>query len=68
VKRVVDFEFPLTHDSMLFATQWPGVDASRTTRELGLAFRDPEETYRDAVRWLHRAGHISAALAGDLAR
>lgn len=68
VKRVFDFAFPLTFDSMQFATQWPGVDASRTTRELGLAFRDPEETYRDAVRWLHRAGHISAALAGDLAR
>jgi nucleoside-diphosphate-sugar epimerase len=68
VKQVVDFAFPLTHDSMQFATQWPGVDASRTTRELGLAFRDPEETYRDTVRWLYRAGHIPAALAGDLAR
>lgn len=68
VKHVVDFAFPLTHDSMQFATQWPGADASRTTRELGIAFRDPEETYRDAVRWLHRAGHISAALAGELAR
>ncbi len=67
VKRFVDFGFPLTYDSMQFATQWPGVDASRTTRDLGIRFRPPEETYRDAVRWLHRAGHIPASLAGKLA-
>ena len=68
VKRFVDFAFPLTFDSMLFATQWPGVDASRTTRELGLSFRPVRETYADAIRWLHRDGHISAKLAGRLAR
>ncbi len=67
VKHFVDFAFPLTFDSMLFATQWPGVDASRTTRELGLSFRPAVETYADAIRWLQRAGHISRKLAGRLA-
>ncbi len=67
VKRVADFAFPLTSDAMEFATRWPGVDASRTTRELGLHFRPVEETYADAIRWMHRAGHLSARLAGKLA-
>jgi nucleoside-diphosphate-sugar epimerase len=67
VKRVYDFNFPLTRDSMEFATQWPGADASRTTRELGLAFRPAEETYRDTLRWMHRAGHLTAAHVGRLA-
>jgi nucleoside-diphosphate-sugar epimerase len=67
VKRVWDFNFPLTRDSMEFATQWPGADASRTTRELGLVFRPVEETYRDTLRWMHRAGHLSAQQVGKLA-
>ncbi len=67
VKRVYDFNFPLTRDSMEFATQWPGADASRTTRELGLAFRPIAETYADTLRWMHRAGHLTAAQVGKLA-
>jgi len=67
VKRVYDFNFPLTRDSMEFATRWTGADASRTTRELGVAFRDPEESYRDTLRWMHRAGHLDARHVGRLA-
>ena len=67
VKRVYDFNFPLTRDSMEFATRWPGADATRTTRELGLVFRPIEETYRDTLRWMHRAGHLTAAQVGKLA-
>jgi hypothetical protein len=52
---------------MEFATQWPGADASRTTLELGLAFRSAAETYRDTLRWMHRAGHLTAAHVGRLA-
>jgi nucleoside-diphosphate-sugar epimerase len=67
VKHVYDFNFPLTRDSMEFATQWPGADAERTTRELGVRFRPIEETYRDTLRWMHRAGHLTAAQVGVLA-
>ncbi len=67
VKQFVDFAFPLTFDAMLYATQWPGVDASRTTRELGLAFRGAEATYADAIRWMYRAGHLPAKRVGRLA-
>jgi len=66
VKRIYDFNFPLTRDSMEFATQWPGADAERTTRELGLAFRPIEETYRDTLAWMYRAGHLTAAHVGRL--
>jgi nucleoside-diphosphate-sugar epimerase len=67
VKGFADFAFPLTYDSMLYATKWPGVDASRTTRELGVSFRGASETYADAIRWMHRAGHLPAKLVGALA-
>jgi len=67
VKRFYDFNFPLTRDSMEFATQWPGADAERTTRELGLAFRPIEETYRDTLAWMYRAGHLTAVHVGRLA-
>jgi len=67
VKRVWDFSFPLTRDSMEYATRWPGADASRTERELGFRFRSAEESYGDALRWMHRAGHLSARQVGRLA-
>jgi nucleoside-diphosphate-sugar epimerase len=66
VKRVVDFSFPFTLDAMVFATQWPGADATRTTRELGLHYRPVEQTYADTIRWLASAGHIPQKLAGRL--
>ena len=45
----------------------PGADTARTTRELGVAFRPIEETYRDTLAWMYRAGHLSAAHVGRLA-
>ena len=67
VKRVYDFDFPLTRDSMEFMTRWPGANAERTTRELGLNFRDVADTYRDTLVWMHSAGHLTAAQVGRLA-
>ena len=67
VKRVHDFDFPLTRDTMEFSTRWPGADAGRTTRELGLTFRDVADTYRDTLTWMHHAGHLTAAQVGNLA-
>ena len=67
VKRVHDFDFPLTRDAMEFTTRWPGADAGRTIRELGLAFRDVADTYRDTLMWMHHAGHLTATQVGKLA-
>lgn len=67
LKRVHDFSFPLTRDAMEFTTRWPGADAERTTRELGVSFRDVAETFRDTLVWMYRAGHLTAAQVGKLA-
>jgi dihydroflavonol-4-reductase len=67
VKRIRPFDFPLTREAMDFATQWPGAEASPALRALDVSFRKPEETYREAIRWMHRAGHLSAAQVGTLA-
>jgi dihydroflavonol-4-reductase len=67
VKRVHDFNFPLTRDAMEFTTQWPGADSERTTRELGVSFRDVADTLRDTLVWMYRAGHLTAAQVGKLA-
>lgn len=66
VKRVYDFDFPLTHESMAFATGWPGAEMSPELAALQPTFRDAEETYRDTIRWLHQAGHLNAAQVGKL--
>lgn len=68
VKRVWDFDFPVTAEGMKFATQWAGADASRTERELGVQFREPAETMADALRWMHGADLIPAQVVGRLAR
>lgn len=67
VMRIHDFEYPITRDSMEFMTRWPGGDAARTTRELGISFRSVAETFRDTLVWMYRAGYLTAAQAGNLA-
>jgi nucleoside-diphosphate-sugar epimerase len=67
VKRVYDFDFPLTHESMAFASGWPGVRMSPALAALAPVFRGPDETYRDTIRWLYRAGHLTRDQAGALA-
>lgn len=68
VKRVHDFNYPLTRDAMEFTTQWPGADAERTTSELGVIFRDVADTFRDTLVWMYGAGHLNAAQVGKLAK
>ena len=68
VKRFHDFDFPLTRDTMEFATRWPGADTERTSRNLRVRFRDVAETYRDTMTWMYAAGHLTAAQVGKLAQ
>jgi dihydroflavonol-4-reductase len=67
VKRVYDFEFPLSREAMEFTTRWPGADAGRTMEDLGVRFRDAEATYRDTVVWMYRAGYLTKRQVGSLA-
>lgn len=67
VKRIRDFDFPMTREAMEVSTRWPGVDAGATTRDLGVRFRAPVETLRDTLIWMYTAGHLTAAQVGNLA-
>jgi nucleoside-diphosphate-sugar epimerase len=67
VKHVYPFDFPLSSEAMDFATQWPGVVRSPAIDALGIRFRDGRDTYADTIRWLFRAGHLTAREAGKLA-
>jgi len=66
IKRVYDFNFPLTIESMHYATHWPGVDARPAEQELGVRFRPADETLSDTLRWLVRAGHLPPSKIGRL--
>ena len=67
VKRVWDFDFPMTKEGMVFATQFNGTRSRRVQDELGIEYRPPVETFGDALAWMHRAGHIDARFVGRLA-
>jgi len=67
IKRVWDFEFPLTQEGMEMATQWPGVRSSPEWRALELPLRPARESYADTIRWLYREGHVTRRQAGLLA-
>jgi dihydroflavonol-4-reductase len=67
MKKVVSFDYPLTHEAALMMTRFVPCDSQPTLDDLGLEFRPRDETLRDAISWLHAAGHINATLAGELA-
>ncbi len=67
VKRVVPFELPLTLEGMLFATRWPTADGAPAEKDLGIRFRDVDETLADTYRWMCDAGHLKPRQIGQLA-
>lgn len=67
VKRVRDFDYPLTHEAMMMATTMVPCDSRTTEAELGLTWRPVAGTVADSIRWLATEGHVPAALAGRLA-
>jgi nucleoside-diphosphate-sugar epimerase len=56
-----------SREASWIASQDGSADGSATARGLGVSFRPAEESISDTVRWLHRAGHLSARRAGALA-
>lgn len=71
-KRVIPFDFPMTHEAMVFVTRFYPSDDSPELLALGCRFRPARETYTDAMRWLVEAGHLLPkhvpGLAGESAR
>lgn len=68
VKRVVPFEYPLTHEAMTMATRSCPYDSTATCEALELRWRPVDTTVTDSIRWLAAAGHITAERAGVLGR
>lgn len=67
VRRLVPFEYPLTHEAALLMTDMRPGDSAATREELGVGFRAVRETLADSIRWLHRSGELDARIAGRLA-
>jgi nucleoside-diphosphate-sugar epimerase len=68
LKRYVEFDLPLTQEAMLYATQWPGADDSKTLAETGIELCDPRETLADTLRWLYQEGLAKREHVGPLAQ
>jgi len=59
-------DIPVTHEAMVYATNWIKMDNSKARAELGLAFRPVEESLADAIRSLVAQGQLDAAKAGKI--
>lgn len=68
VKKVVPLDNPITRESMELVTLMPPVANSPELEALGIQFRAPAETHRDALRALVADGHLPAKLAPALAQ
>lgn len=67
VKRITPFETPISAEAMRFITAWAPASSARYLERSGARFRDPAETFGDAIRWLAAEGHVSPKQAGRLA-
>lgn len=67
VQRRVKARLPWSREAIWILNCAARCDDSRVREELGIEPRPIEETLADTVRWLLRAGHITATQAGRLA-
>jgi len=68
VSRLSGRSFPVTREGLEIATRWRAVADSPEIAQLGIAWRDPDETLEDAYRWMLEAGRLPAHAAPRLAR
>jgi nucleoside-diphosphate-sugar epimerase len=66
VQRVVPVHLPAEYEGVQIASRRARCDTSRAEQDLGVTARPLAATMADAVRWLHRAGHVTARQAGRL--
>ncbi len=58
VRKIVPVGFPLTAESAAYITAWHAAPTTDALLDLGVRFRDPDETLGDSVAWLREAGHL----------
>ena len=64
---MIPFSLPLSREAMETASLMVPMDDQATIDELGVDFRSPRETLRDAYQWLYDSGRIPARLVPALA-
>ena len=64
---VPSFEYPLTLEAARYVTEIVGCDNSATSAELGVVFRPTEDTLRDTLVGMVKAGILAPRFAGNLA-
>jgi len=64
--RTTPIDAPITHEALVYATNWVVMDDSRAEKELGVVFRPVDESLGDAIRSLVETGHVSPEDAGKL--
>jgi nucleoside-diphosphate-sugar epimerase len=67
VKRIVPFDYPITHEAAVMMTRFAPCDSRATVEQLGVRFRPTAETLEDTIRCLYEKGLISAKIAGRVA-
>lgn len=58
LRIIVPLEFPISIESTTYVTKWQPVSPSDELVRLGVEFRSLEDTLRDTIEWLRRAGHL----------
>jgi nucleoside-diphosphate-sugar epimerase len=68
LKPLVDTQTPVSHEAMVYATNWIKLDNKKTVRDLGISFRSFEVSLVEAIRWLEQENYITRLQAGQLSR
>tara|TARA_B110000503_G_scaffold22699_1_gene35285 strand:- start:20403 stop:21422 length:1020 start_codon:yes stop_codon:yes gene_type:complete len=68
LKPLIDSHTPISHEAMVYATNWVKLDNSQAEKDLKVSFRPFEESLIETIRWLERENHITRVQAGLLSR
>jgi dihydroflavonol-4-reductase len=66
LSAVAPLDWPLTYETMTYATRWPGIVPSPAAVALEHEYRNEDETFADVARWLEHDGHMGRAALGRL--
>ena len=67
VRERFGWYLPLSYEPPWYVANGDVADGSRAPAELGIDYTPLETTLRDAIAWLHEAGHVTSKQAGALA-
>jgi nucleoside-diphosphate-sugar epimerase len=68
LKPILDSGTPISHEAMVYATNWVKLENTKTEKDLGVTFRPFEQSLIEAVQWLERENYITRDQAGLLSR